>query len=57
MRDVIAVDAAVVPEVHVAATDADVGDADDDVGRIGGVVEGGERVVLDFSGAGPVKVY
>lgn len=54
VRDVDAVDAAVVPEMHVAAADANVADADDDVGRIGGVVEGGERVVLDFGRARPV---
>lgn len=46
-----------VPEVHVAATDADVCDADYNVGGICGFLEGRDRVVLDFGGTGPIEVY
>lgn len=56
-RDVFAVNAAILPEVHVAAADADVGDADYDVSGICGSVEGWDRVVLDFGVSSPIEVY
>ena len=55
-RHVVAVDAAMVPEVHVAAAHTDVRDADYDVGGIGRLVERGERMVLDFGGTWSVQV-
>lgn len=53
-RDVVAVDAAMVPEVHVATTHADVGNADYDAGGIGWLDERGDRMVFDFGGPRPV---
>lgn len=56
-RDVLAVNAAMVPEVHIAATDADVCDAHYDVVGVYGFGEDRNRVVFNFGIARSVKEY
>lgn len=54
--DIVAVNATVVPEVHVTPADADVGDTDNDLVCVRRGVEGWDGVVLDLGCAGAIEV-